>query len=193
MVKSGFDSNCHFKNGSPLKIIQTFGFCRKICTIIDKIQDFLQLSHNMETPYFSSDTEVEALVDAFINKTLPKTDWTHQAHLAACLWHLLRYNPVESMLLLRIRIITYNESVGGVNDLNNGYHETITAFWVAAINAYLNQKNRSDSISQLCNELFVSPYADRTLPLQFYSRERLFSVEARATFVQPNLAELSAL
>ena len=147
----------------------------------------------MKPPYFTSDAEVEALVDGFINKTLPKTEWTHEAHLAACLWHLLRYNSVESLLLLRARIITYNESVGGINDLQNGYHETITVFWVEAINAYLNRNNRSESIFQLCNELFTSPYADRTLPLQFYSRENLFSVEARATFVQPNLAAFSAL
>lgn len=147
----------------------------------------------MKAPYFSSDAEVETLVEGFINKTLPKTEWTHEAHLAACLWHLLRFNTTESLLMLRARIITYNESVGGINDLHNGYHETITTFWIEAVNAYLNNKNRSFPVSQLCNELFDSPYADRTLPLQFYSRECLFSVEARATFVQPNLAAFSAL
>jgi hypothetical protein len=40
------------------------------------------------------------------------------------------------------------------------------------------------------NELLLSPMGRRDWPLRFYSRERLFSVEARRNFVPPDVAAL---
>ncbi|MFN8353557.1 MAG: hypothetical protein U0Y10_03875 [Spirosomataceae bacterium] len=147
----------------------------------------------MKTPYYPSSDDVEALVEAFIAKKLPKEAWTHEAHLAACVWHLLRHTTTETLLFLRSRIITYNESVGGVNGLDSGYHETLTVFWIEAVNAFLQQADRTQPLHLLCQELFNGPYADRTLPLKFYDRQTVFSTEARARFVSPDLQSLDTL
>jgi hypothetical protein len=40
------------------------------------------------------------------------------------------------------------------------------------------------------NGLLGAPEGQRDWPLRFYSRERLFSVEARRAFVGPDLAQM---
>ncbi len=40
------------------------------------------------------------------------------------------------------------------------------------------------------NGLLAAPEGQRDWPLRFYSRERLFSVEARRKFVAPDLMEM---
>ena len=47
---------------------------------------------------------IERLVAAFIDCTLPKVEWTHEAHLRVGLWHRL-HMPAELVLgTLRERI-----------------------------------------------------------------------------------------
>ena len=41
---------------------------------------------------FASDEAVRHVGDGLLDRTLPKDEWTHEAHLAACLW-LLRERP----------------------------------------------------------------------------------------------------
>ena len=36
-------------------------------------------------------------VRALDDRTLPKADWTHHAHLRAGLWHVLEHGPFEAM------------------------------------------------------------------------------------------------
>ena len=46
-----------------------------------------------------TDAELEDLVRRFAERTLPKAEWTHAAHLAVGLWHVSRYgrDPFETM------------------------------------------------------------------------------------------------
>jgi hypothetical protein len=43
------------------------------------------------------------------------------------------------------------------------------------------------------NALLLSSRGRRDLPLQFYSKERLFSVHARRGFLEPDLASLDLI
>ncbi len=83
----------------------------------------------------------------------------------------------------------FNASVGGINDDHHGYHETITRAYVAGVRWYLAQAAEEDLLARV-NGLLESPMGRRDWPLRFYSRERLFSVEARRDFVEPDLAPL---
>ena len=63
----------------------------------------------------------ERTVQAFCACTLPKAEWTHWAHLRVGLWHLLRYDPEETLGLLRTRIRALNEShCTTIVDFKNG-------------------------------------------------------------------------
>ncbi len=86
-------------------------------------------------------------------------------------------------------ISRFNESVGGVNDDQNGYHDTITRTYVAGVRRFLREEATGDLTADV-NALLASETGSRNWPLRFYSRERLFSVEARRGFVQPDRAPL---
>lgn len=68
---------------------------------------------------------------------LPRAEWTHEAHLAACLY-LLRERPdLDLHRELRGIIAGYNEAVGGVNDDAGGYHHTIRMTYLAGVRTFL--------------------------------------------------------
>ena len=136
---------------------------------------------------FQSAEEYTAFVEQFIARTLPKPRWTHRAHLVTGLWHLLHHSPEESLKLLRERIRAYNIAVGDVNTDAAGYHETLTQFYVTGINQWLAQHAaRRTSPPELARRLLASRFADKNFPLEFYSKELLFSVEARRNAVPPD-------
>ena len=85
----------------------------------------------------------------------------------------------------------FNESVGGVNSDTEGYHETITRAFLHGVRLFLREADSNEPLHELVNELLMSPMGRRDWPLRFYSRERLFSVEARRRFVQPDVAALA--
>ena len=59
------------------------------------------------------------------------------------------------------------------------------------VRLFLAEADPSEPLHELVNELLLSPMGRRDWPLRFYSRERLFSVEARRSFVAPDLAALA--
>ena len=66
------------------------------------------------------------------------------------------------------------------------YHETLTVFWMKTV-ADFNASKNGASLLDKANEL-VAEY-DKDYPLRFYSREFLFSDEARAKFVEGDISK----
>jgi hypothetical protein len=125
-----------------------------------------------------------------VARTLPRPEWTHEAHLAATTYLLLRRPDIDLDKELPGLIRRYNESVGGVNSDTEGYHETITRVFLHGVRLFLSEADTSKPLHELVNELLLSPAGRRDWPLRFYSRERLFSEEARREFVPPDIAVL---
>jgi hypothetical protein len=139
---------------------------------------------------FTSDAEIVHLGERFLARTLPKAEWTHEAHLATTTWLLLRRPDIDVDRELPDLIRRYNESVGGVNSDSEGYHETITRVFLAGVRLFLAEADRTEPLHELVNELLLSPMGRRDWPLRFYSRDRLLSVHARRLFVAPDVAAL---
>jgi hypothetical protein len=140
--------------------------------------------------FFTSDAEIEHIGDGLLACTLPKSEWTHEAHLAATTWLVTCRADISIDLELPAIIRRYNESVGGINDDAHGYHETITRTFLHGVRLFLRDADKKEPLHELINELLLSPMGRRDWPLRFYSRELLFSVEARRNFIQPDVAEL---
>ena len=139
---------------------------------------------------FASDAEIERVGEGLLSRTLPREDWTHEAHLAATTWLLTRRPDVDIDKQLPDIIRRYNERVGGVNDDTQGYHETITRVFLHGVRLFLAEADRKEPLHELVNELLLSPMGKRDWPFHFYSPERLLSVDARREFVAPDLATL---
>jgi hypothetical protein len=139
---------------------------------------------------FASDAEVVRLGEGLLARTVRRAEWTHEAHLAATTYLLLRRPDVDLDRELARIIRRYNESVGGVNSDSEGYHETITRVFLHGVRLFLAEADTREPLHDLVNQLLLSPMGRRDWPLRFYSPERLFSVEARRGFVPPDLAAL---
>ncbi len=122
-------------------------------------------------------------------RTLPKADWTHEAHLATCLWLITERPDIDVDSTIDALIRRYNEAVGGVNDDHSGYHETITRAFVAAVRIYLARAGRADLLTDV-NGLLAAPEGARDWPLRFWSREYLFTVAARRSYLEPDILPL---
>ena len=113
---------------------------------------------------------------------MPRDEWTHEAHLASTTYLLTRRPDVDIDTQLSGIIRRYNESVGGVNDDTQGYHETITRVFLHGVRLFLGEADAKEPLHELVNELLLSPMGSRDWPLRFYSPALLFSVEARRNF-----------
>jgi hypothetical protein len=144
-----------------------------------------------EVRLFNDDASIVHIGKGLLARTLARPEWTHEAHLAACTWIVRDRSDIDIERELPNIISAYNESVGGVNDDAQGYHETITQVYIAGVKAHLAEVGSEMPLFEAVNALLLSARGRRDLPLRFYSKELLFSVPARRGFVEPDRASLS--
>jgi hypothetical protein len=142
------------------------------------------------TAVFASETEIVRIGEGLLACTLPRAEWTHAAHFAATLW-LMRTRPdLDVAAVMPGLIRSYNESVGGLNDDHSGYHETITLASLRAARGVLNAYPPDMPLVRVVNALLSSNLADPNWLLEYWSREKLMSVEARRHWLEPDLKPL---
>jgi ribosomal-protein-alanine N-acetyltransferase len=130
------------------------------------------------------------LVDGFERQTLPLSQWNHKTHLEVALWYLLRHDWSMALLKMRNGILAYNWIWGRANTASSGYHETLTQFWLRILQSFLEKHPTNWPYSQHCDALWMSAISNEELPLDYYSRDRLYSVKARAEWIEPDLKEI---
>ncbi len=141
--------------------------------------------------HFANDQEIAQLVEGFIDCTLPKAEWTHGAHWAGAFWIIAKRPDLIAERDMPEFIRRYNLSVGGVNSETEGYHETITQASLKVARNFLKKNGDDQPLCKVCDALFSSPFGDSNWPLQYWSKPVLFSKEARADWVEPDLKPLS--
>ena len=139
----------------------------------------------MMTTNMPGDADIARIAHGLIDRSLPKTDWTHAAHFAAALWLVRAGREAE----MPARIRAYNTATGVANTDSSGYHETITQLYVIGIGLFA-QTCAEEGLLARVNALLDSPISARDWPLRFYSAERLFSVEARRGWVEPDVSPI---
>jgi hypothetical protein len=142
--------------------------------------------------FFESEEEIECLLAAFRNRALPKSEWTHEAHLVVALGFVLTEPREDVLARVRDAIRALNEFHGTPNTDDSGYHETLTVFWLCAVAAFVHDSDPRFSRLELANRMLAANFNSK-LPLRHYTRERLFTVEARRTFVGPDVMEFELL
>jgi hypothetical protein len=135
------------------------------------------------------DDAIRGVGQGLLARTLPRAEWTHEAHLSACAWIILERPDIVPERDLPNIIRRYNESVGGVNDETQGYHETITQVFIRAVRGHV-ATTIGQALHERVNALLMAPQGRRDWPLRFYGKVLLFSKEARLGWVAPDLATL---
>jgi hypothetical protein len=142
------------------------------------------------TACFSSDAEIERLGLRLLDRSLPKAEWTHAGHFAAALW-LLRARPdIDAAREMPDIIRAYNTATGVANTDTGGYHETITQASLHMARRFMADRPGGEPLHELHAALMASPLGAKDWLLAYWSRSRLFSVEARRGWVEPDLLPL---
>ncbi len=132
--------------------------------------------------------EVRRIAAGLLSRSLPRPVWTHEGHLAAVSVLLIEHPEIPLEQELPAIISSYNEAVGGVNDDTQGYHETLTQFWIANARSFHAGNPRGPLVERI-NAFIASPAGRRDAALRHFSPGRLFSVEARRRLVEPDLMD----
>ncbi|WP_018342283.1 hypothetical protein [Cytophaga aurantiaca] len=132
-----------------------------------------------------------SFIEKFNNQTLPKSEWTHHAHLTVALWYADNYEFNDAICRLKSGVILLNKFHGTENTDRSGYHETLTIFWTKVISIYI-ELNPLNSLNELHENLLKSKVADKELPFHFYLKEEILSSAYRAVYHEPTLQKLDA-
>jgi len=134
---------------------------------------------------FSTEEEIEEVVRTFEDASIARDRWKHAEHLTVALHYLTFHDMVTATAKMRdgiFKLLTEGFEVDLSKEMP--YHETLTVFWMRTVDNFRRTKNGA-SMLEKANEL-VNKY-DKDHPLKFYTREFLFSDEARAKFVEGDL------
>jgi hypothetical protein len=134
---------------------------------------------------YKTEKEIVDLVRSFEDATIAREDWKHAEHLIVALYYLSQHDLKTATAKIRSGIFNLLVSAFAVDlTIEMPYHETLTVFWMRTINDYV-RVNDNLPLWVKANEI-VQRY-DKDYPLRFYSREFLFSDEARAEFREGDL------
>jgi hypothetical protein len=139
-------------------------------------------------PHLSSDADIERIGVGLIDRSLPKAEWTHAAHFAAAFW-LLRRPGMNAFRDMPGFIRAYNEATGTPNTDSGGYHETITLASLRAARSWLAARPHA-SLHAALEELLASTFGRSDWLLAYWTRPVLFSVEARRSWIEPDVKPL---
>ena len=123
------------------------------------------------------------LLQQFETKTLPNEAFRHREHVRLT-WVYLTLEPADHVGARLCRCLLELATSHGVA---RRFHHTLTIVWVRIIES----ERRSfsdipfDALVTFCPSLL-----NKDLPLSYYSRERLYSDEARQHWVEPDLKPL---
>jgi hypothetical protein len=115
----------------------------------------------------------------------PPAEFSHRAHIRLAYVYLAEYDTDTAHQLMQRALLNFLQ----YHSLDvSKYHETITRAWIMAVRHFMEISPSSES-----SKTFVennSKILDSRIMMTHYSAEVLFSDEARAKFVEPNLSPI---
>lgn len=138
-------------------------------------------------PFLLSIEAFASFLERFSSGQLPRTEWSHAAHLAMAAETVHEGGDAATV---RERILRYAESQGIVSTPDSGYHETVTCFWVARIRE-LNGVLGRGATSYDAARAAVAAFAHRgRLFDSYYTYDLFASREARAAYLPPDIPDI---
>ena len=135
-------------------------------------------------PNLRNDSEIQALVIAFEDCTLPINNWTHRAHLAVGAYYAKTHSRADAMVKMRAGIQQYNLS----NHNPTGYNETITRLFLAKMATEIELGNSADTLAGEIDRLV--DVCKLAWIYRFYSPVLIHSDRAKAEWVEPDIQPL---
>lgn len=129
----------------------------------------------------------EEFLSAFEACTLQ--EFHHRDHIKVAFLYLRRHPLDEAISKVRAGLQALAVAWSApIDDLEKGYHETMTQAWVRLVHLKSRNGEACESAETFCDQ--HPQLMHKTLLDSFYSRPRLMTWEAKRAFVEPDLAEL---
>ena len=113
---------------------------------------------------------------------IPPSDFDHRAHVRLAYAYLAEHDTDTALALMRSALLAFIEH----NSIPvSKYHETLTRAWILAVRHFMAISPAAESAASFIDSNPI--LLDSRIMLTHYSAEVLFSPEARARFVEPNL------
>jgi hypothetical protein len=133
-------------------------------------------------------TDDEMFIAEFESQRWPLDKWHHRDHIKLAYLYLCRYPLEDAGARLAWMIRAHNAAHQLPESLTSGYHDTMTQAWLRLIHFAMCEYGLAESADAFY-EAHPELWGTKTLRL-FYSRERFLTPEAKARFVEPDLAAL---
>jgi len=146
----------------------------------------------MRPEHLATPEALETFLHGFETGTLPKSEWTHGAHVATGASYLFaseNFSIAPILPLMRQRISAYNLAVGGANTETSGYHETLTRFWLLILSRHLRE-NPPASRLEASRQAVAAFGEERSLHTLYYSGDVVKDTAARQSWRAPDLLPL---
>ena len=139
---------------------------------------------------YKDDKEIEALVTAFEDASIARGVWKHAEHLTVALFYMNKLGDLDAATdAMRVGIFNLLTTGFKVDlTVEMPYHETLTVFWMRTVDEFSRSTNGT-TLHEKANILIET--FDKDYPLKFYTREYLFSDDARARFVEPDVPSVA--
>ena len=112
----------------------------------------------------------------------------HAAHVRLAYVYLCQHPAEQAAEHVKGSLLAFLEHLGVGR---SKFHETITKAWIMAVRHFMEQSEPSASSEEF---IAANPrLLDTNIMLKHYSAEVLFSQEARAAFVQPDIVAIPQL
>ena len=133
---------------------------------------------------YENENEIKAIVESFERATISRAAWRHAEHLTVALFYVIRHDYETALTKMRSGIFNLLRAFEVDLTVEMPYHETLTVFWLRTVFDFAESKSDRSTL-EICNELIEK--FDKNYPLRFYSRDRLFSDQARSKFIEADI------
>ncbi|MGH9713324.1 MAG: hypothetical protein ACRD5M_08500 [Candidatus Acidiferrales bacterium] len=129
--------------------------------------------------------EIEKVVSRFESCEYKPEQFFHARHLTVAAWYFLHFDRKTAEDRMRAGLLKFIR-----HHRKNGYHVTITEFWLQQVEGILSATEPPDGIVLRVNQT-VERLSNKYLIYEYFTRARLESPEAKAEKIAPDLKLLS--
>jgi 3-hydroxy-9,10-secoandrosta-1,3,5(10)-triene-9,17-dione monooxygenase reductase component len=136
-------------------------------------------------PFTEGETALEEFVASWKLGTLPKSQWSHGAHVAVAAYFAFDHTPEVAFEKMKAGILHFNTCVGTKNTEDMGYHETLTRFWSETVGTFVRAgqfASRLETVRRAVHRFGE----DRDRHRLFYSYDVVRDPTARRTWRAPD-------
>ena len=132
-------------------------------------------------PSHEASEEDRAFRSAFEACTIAPSQFNHEAHVRLAFIYLTEGDVDSAVQKMRDALLNFLQHNGVPL---SKFHETLTRAWVLAVQHFMNRSTSTSAADFIAKN---QQLLDSKIMLTHYSASVLFSADARASFVEPNL------